>query len=393
MRALSIRRLTLRATFGFLALLMMGLGTSLTCAAEEASDSSTDAPATFTYSGYVDLSYEHISGLGLLSSGSTSRVFDSQVDAFMWHQVALNLAYQPKEGFGYAMTLMAGQDPNVYAPYPANPNDTRHFDYPTAYVQYAHGPWLVMAGRYVTLAGSEVIDPTINANFSRSILFGFAIPFAHTGVRVSYAANDQLRWIVGVNNGWDDLRPTTTAKTAELGVSYTPAKAFALSVQGYFGDARVGGLTNEGPIGKRDLIDAVALWNVTDALALSVNVDWGRQAGATPVGLLPDAGGDATWQGIAGYINYQLSEQWRTSFRLEYFDDVDGYRSGLSQKWKEATLTYAYAPMKSTEIRFELRYDLSSEKAFVQSPLTIDDAYADLASHQSSVGLEVLYKF
>ena len=49
--------------------------------------------------------------------------------------------------------------------------------------------------------------------------------------------------------------------------------------------------------------------------------------------------------------------------------------------------------MKSTEIRLEFRYDLSSEKAFVRSPLIVDGLYADLADNQSSVGLEVLYKF
>jgi len=393
MRACSIRQVFLRLVLGCGVVLTAMVSPRVTRAAEAAGESPAEAPAAFAYSGYVDLSYEHISGLGLLSSGATSRVFDQQVDAFMWHQVALNLAYQPKEGFGYAMTLMAGQDPDVYAPYPANPNDTRHFDYPTAYAQYAHGPWLVMAGRYVTLAGVELIDPTANSNFSRSILYGFAIPFAHTGVRVTYTPSDQWHWIVGVNNGWDDLRATTTGKTAELGVAFAPTKTLALSAQGYIGDARVGGLTSDGPVGKRDLIDAVAVWNVSDALALSVNVDWGRQAGVTALGLLPDARRQATWQGIAGYLNYQFSDQWRTSVRVEYFDDVDGYRSGLAQTWKEATMTVGYAPMKSTELRLEVRYDLSSQKAFVQSPLVVDDSYADLASHQSSVALEVLYKF
>ncbi len=393
MSAHSIRQ---RSTWGLLrslATLVLSVSASVSSHAEEPSILAVDTPAAFTYSGYVDLSYEHINGLGLLSSGTSSRVFDSQVDAFMWHQVALNLSYQPKEGFGYAMTLIAGQDPNVFAPYPANPGDTRHFDYPSAYVQYAQGSWLVMAGRYVTFAGAEFIDPTLNTNFSRSILYGFAIPFAHTGVRVTYAPSDQLHWIVGVNNGWDDVRATTSGKTAELGVAYTPSKAFALSLQGYFGDARVGGLTDTGLIGKRDLMDAVVLWNLTDALALSLNVDWGRQAGITANGLPTDPRSSASWTGVAGYVNYQFSEKSRTSLRLEYFDDRDGYRSGLAQKWKEATLTYGYSPVKSTEIRLEFRYDLSSEKAFVRSPLIVDGLYADLADNQSSVGLEVLYKF
>jgi len=29
-------------------------------------------------------------------------------------------------------------------------------------------------------------------NYSRSILFGYAIPFAHTGIRATYAASDSM---------------------------------------------------------------------------------------------------------------------------------------------------------------------------------------------------------
>jgi hypothetical protein len=46
----------------------------------------------------------------------------------------------------------------------------------------------------VTLAGYEVIEAWKDPNITRSILFGFAIPFTHTGIRANYTAA-RRRWI------------------------------------------------------------------------------------------------------------------------------------------------------------------------------------------------------
>jgi hypothetical protein len=60
----------------------------------------------------------------------------------------------------------------------------------------------VIGGKFVALAGVEVLAPTGNTNFSRSLLF-FAEPMTHTRVRATYAASDTLSLIAGVNNGWN----------------------------------------------------------------------------------------------------------------------------------------------------------------------------------------------
>ena len=74
-------------------------------------------------------------------------------------------------------------------------------------------------------------------------------------------------------------------------------------------------------------------------------------------------------------------------FRGEYFDDHDGYRTGVIQKWKEATLTLAYLPAKEWEIRAEVRADKSNQSAFLKS-----DGVTP-TSTQRSFGVEALYKF
>lgn len=353
------------------------------------------AASGLTIGGYVDLSYEHLNGEALFVNGAPNRTFDARKDSFSLHQAAITVAYQPKEGFGALVNLIAGQDTDVFAPYDSTPGAHSKVDFPQAYVQYASGSMTVIAGRFVTLAGSETIDPRPNSNFSRSILFGYAIPFAHTGVRATFVASDQLSLIVGVDNGWDDLKDTNSAKTAELAVLYTPIKAVSLTVEGYFGRERVGGLVGSGPQGMRKLIDVVANWNVTEALTLGLNYDWGRQGGAAGSGFTANNADTARWDGVAGYINYQIGEPWRVSLRAEYFDDVDGYRTGIVQKWKEATVTLCYAAAKSFELRLEARYDKSDSSVFVRSVATDPEtgAFIDTSSNQASVAVEALYKF
>src|SRR5882724_1893059 len=355
-------------------------------AAPAAAEPAKPAPGTvagvldasgITESGYVAASYYHSNGY------STYHQFDNKHDTFQLDQAALTLAFQPKEGFGALVNVAAGEDMRVLNGAEQGTSPTGNtFDVVQAFVQYATGPLTVIGGKYVTLAGAEVIAPTGNANFSRSLLF-FAEPLTHTGVRATYAASDTLSLVAGVNNGWNySSLSTSGSKTAELGVAWTPSKTFSLTAQAYVGkdstfDAQ------------RTLVDAVATYSATDALTLILSYDWGKQkqhAAGDP---------DLDWNGAAFYTNYALNDQWRASLRLEYLDDKEGFVSGLlgtPQKLKEGTLTFGYAPVKSFELRMEARYDKSDKATFVRSINNIVNSNP-LANSQTGFALQGVYKF
>jgi hypothetical protein len=341
-------------------------------AAPSLSDVLTSSGITAT--GYVAASYYHSNGY------STYHQFDNKHDTFQLDQASLTIAFQPKEGFGALVDVAAGEDMKILnAAEGSNPNT---FDIVQGFVQYATGPLTVIAGKYVTLAGAEVIAPTGNTNFSRSLLF-FAEPLTHTGVRATYAATDTVSFVGGVNNGWNYSSLTTSgSKTAELGVAWTPSKTFALTAQAYIGkdptfDAQ------------RTLVDAVATYTATDALTFILSYDWGKQkqhAAGNP---------DLDWSGAAFYTNYALNDQWRVSLRLEYLNDKEGFVSGIvgtAQKLKEGTITFGYAPVKSFELRMEARYDKSDKSTFVRT-LSTDAASSPLANSQTGVALQGVYKF
>lgn len=339
-----------------------------------------------TVNGYVDASYTYLSGTGTFVGGAANRVYDRERNSFNLHAVDLAVGYQPSDGFGGFVQMDFGSDADVSAS--SGTNATDQTDIQQAYVQYAKGPFTVIGGKFATLAGAEVITSPSNLNFTRSILFGYAIPFTHTGARASYAISDAYKVILGVNNGWDVLKTSSTApsdgKTVEVGAAMTPIKPLTINLAGYYGDAVV--VAGAGGYGApRYVVDLVATYNITDNLSVALNGDVGQQDDALAVGR------DAKWSGVALYANWKFADQWRVAFRAESFHDKDGYRTGVNlgtggQTWQEGTATLAYMPSANAEIRLEGRYDKSDVKSFQMTDGTVKD-------NQSSLGIEGIYKF
>jgi hypothetical protein len=323
-----------------------------------------------TESGYVAASYYHSSGY------NTDHQFDTSHDTFQLDQAGLQLAYQPKSGFGAVVDVIAGEDAKIVnAAESASASSSNAFDLLQGYAQYVTGPLTIQAGKFTTLAGAEVIAPTGNTNFSRSFLF-YAEPMTHTGLRATYAITDTVSVIVGVNNGWNYTKVDYGSKTGEFGIALNPSKYFSLTAQAYIGKDPV-------DLASRKFFDAVATLNATSALSFVLSYDWGRQDASAVT-----AGGD--WDGFAAYANYQLSSQWRVSLRGEYFDDRNGFMTGTAQKLKEGTITFGYDPVSDFELRLEGRYDTSDEQGFVKS---VTPAATVLTGNQTEVAVQGVFRF
>lgn len=343
----------------------------------------------FDLTGHFDVGYTHLSGSGKFVSGVNDRVFDFKRNAAVIHAVDLQLAKLPEDGFGGLVNVTLGKDADTIASYgmisrtkgPAN-GANHYADLTQGYVHFGAAPFTVIAGKFVTLAGAEVIKSPADVNYSRSILFGYAIPFTHTGVRASYKLNDMLSLTAGVNQGWDQFKDTNNDKTVELGAAFAPSKAVSVLGVFYSGKENLAAYPAiSGEKGTRNLFDLVTTFNATEQLTFVVNYDYGTQESGV-------AGVDkAKWHGVAGYANYQINDLWRTSLRGEYFNDRDGYRTGVAQKWTEGTLTLAYLPTKELEMRAEVRRDHSDQSAFLKSDGSTP------TNNQWSFGFELLFKF
>ena len=333
-------------------------------------------------SGYIDVSYQNKS---TDPQTATFHNYDTEQKSFNLHAFDLSVSSLPASGFGGLVEIQFGKD--VTANAPVGQTAGTNVDALQVFMQYSSGPLGVMAGKFTTLAGAEVAQAVNNTNFSRSFLFTFAEPVTHTGVRGNYAVSDELKFMVGVNNGWNILNenaagncsgaggtpPCATGKTIELGVSANPTKMIGITGAYYTGD-EVG--TTQ--IGTRTLLDLVGTINLSDALSVVLNYDTADQDKAI-------GNAKAKWSGFAGYVNYKINDTWRLSGRLENFDDKQGFRTGTVQKLKEATVTAGYGIAKNAELRFELRNDKSDKSVFLEDGKT--------KKTQNSLGIEAVYKF
>jgi Putative beta-barrel porin-2, OmpL-like. bbp2 len=359
----------------------------MTASAEDAKPAAPAGPAIptltqvldssgITMNGYIDGAYSHANRD--IETGPTDRAFDSQNSSFMLHQLGLTVAKQPKEGFGGLVNLTAGEDAKaINVSDGISPSD--NFNVTQAYGQYAIGALTVIAGKYTTLQGTEVIASPSNVNFSRSLLF-FGEPLTHTGLRGTYAVNDKISLIAGVNNGIisSDHDPNK-GKTLELGATFAPIKPLSIAISNLSGQETVNGTD-----GSHNSFNAVVSYTVIDPLSLGfeyLNVSQDNFNGT---------GTKAKYSGEAIYVTYMITPKWRAALRAEWVKDDDGllFSPGAPtpNKMKEQTLTLSYLPADSFEIRAELRDDHADKDFFL-------DSSSGPSKSLLTYALEGIYKF
>ena len=226
-------------------------------------------------------------------------------------------------------------------------------------------------GKFVTLAGFEVIEARNNPNVTRSWLFGNAIPFTHTGIRLA-APVGPFNLTVGLNNGWDKVDDNNEGKTFEAQAAYTYSGDTITDF--WFGATYYGGKEDDDNNSSRNLVTVVGLMTINEAWTLAVDLDYANEKDVADLG-----GGNASWWGIAGYIVADVHPAVTLALRGEFFDDSDGVRigtPGTGIKVYEVTPTISIRPFKgliagvryldNMEWRFEFRWDHAQDPFFVQ---------------------------
>lgn len=233
-------------------------------------------------------------------------------------------------------------------------------------------------GKFVTTAGEEVIESNANWNYSRSILFYYAIPFYHFGVRATYALNSKVSLQASITNGWNNIVATNKAKTYEGSISLTPNAKWGFTETYY-----------AGPINDihywRQLSDTIISYTPDAKWAFAINGDYGRDREST-------GGPVADWWGPAGYVKYALGANDNLAVRYEYYDDPEGltlfggygFNGGHAQ---EVTTTYTHMIAGSLMTRLEYRHDFASEPIFQKG------AVPNAVKNQDTVTVGMVYSF
>jgi hypothetical protein len=242
------------------------------------------------------------------------------------------------------------------------------------------------AGKFVTLIGAEVIESPLNYNVSRSLAFGFAIPFTHTGVLTTFDIIDELSVTIGAVNGWDNVIDSNDGKSVLGSIAITPVDMFWMTINGIYGAEQA-----DRGNSKRGLIDVVANINPIDNLNINLNYDYGNE---TDLGPLDDT--TVEWQAFSGIVAYDIPDLLQVpigfAVRGEYFDDSNGTRLasfGPAQDAYEVTATFKVELAEGLMFRTEYRYDWGINDLYEKETRSSGSFQDD----QQTVAAELSYVF
>lgn len=360
--------------------------------------------------GYVDSSYIFNFNTPVPPNPRVNnlRVFDTDANGFMLNMAQLNFEkpVSKESPAGFRVDLDIGQDARLIHSNGLG-NSNQPFDLQQAYAQLMLPFSMPLvdtlafkAGKFATLQGAEVIESINNWNFSRSYLFGYAIPFTHTGLRAYYkpSADLPVEAYIGIVNGWDQTTDLNKAKSLEAQILVTPSDRLSFSVGMMAGPER-----SDSDKDFRNLIDLVVTYRPFDKLTLKANYDYGWEKNGASVALGSIDGKDAAWDGVAFYARYDIFDWWDIAARCEFFHDRDGTRTGACtgatgnavttvdipprsdlELW-EITLTNEIKLWKDIIARLEYRHDKASGQVFLKDKIT--------SNYQNTISGEVAYKF
>jgi hypothetical protein len=212
-------------------------------------------------------------------------------------------------------------------------------------------------GKMVTPLGAEVIETKDNWNYSRSLLFALAIPYYHMGARLTYGFNDKFSLAGLIVNGWNNVTENNDRKSFGVQATFKPTGRLSI-IQGYM----AGPEQTDDDEDVRQVSDTIVSYAANEWLSLLANYDFGRDR---------VDGASVQWQGAAVYARMTATSWWAISPRLEWYDDRDGFTTGVPQTLRGITLTSEFNVENQLFTRVEFRRDVSNRPFFANASSSV----------------------
>jgi hypothetical protein len=317
---------------------------SLSVAAPLAAAPQAAEPPKVQVTGFVDVYF----GYNLNGVDPSLRTFDVQHNAFSLSLAEVAFAKTPTvdNRLGFRADLDFGKTAEIVASFEPEDADRELYQYvQQAYVSVLAGSRVqVDAGKFVTPIGAEVIESQDDWNYTRSILFGYAIPFYHFGVRATVPVTGRLSLAAHVANGWNNGAELHGAKAFALGATLKPRESITW-VGNYIVGQEAEGLAT------RHLLDTTLTLAVTSRLSVMGTFDHGKE-------------GAVRWWGAAAYLRLQATPSWALAGRYEYVDDTEGGFMTFGTRAQSVTLTSDHTIAGALKARLEYRTDFADEDIF-----------------------------
>jgi hypothetical protein len=326
-------------------------------------------------SGTLDTYYHYNFNRPATSSLTPLRNFDFSHNQFSFAlaELALSKPATEDDRVGFRLDLDYGPVTDwVHSIDPVGPEVVKHVQ--QAYISFlapAGKGLTIDVGKFVTQHGAEVIEAKDNWNYSRSLLFSWAIPYYHMGVRIGYAPNDKATLGFTVNNGWNNVDDNNSAKTVGFQALLKPTSPFSVALNYMAGPEQTDDSNDW-----RHLFDATLTYTIDEVFSVMGNYDYGRDT----------FGGSAVdWQGVGVYLKAQATPSFAVIPRYEYYNDQDGFTTGTGQNLQEFTLTAEFKHSQGLLTRLEYRRDWSDVDFFIRNGTSRGD--------QNTFSIGLVYAF
>ncbi|HEY1376859.1 MAG TPA: outer membrane beta-barrel protein, partial [Gemmataceae bacterium] len=209
----------------------------------------------------------------------------------------------------------------------------------------------VKLGRFFAQFGYESIDTTQTPFVSRSYNFIYD-PFTHTGLLTTLKLTDAWSVQNGVVTGSDVFIDPAANPTYIGGVKWAPPTGrdsvlFAVIL----GEGR---FDQEHQFHNPEIFDVVYTHKFSDRLNYALDALYGFTTDVPDVGF-------ANWWAAVQYLSYALTPRLTAVSRLEFFDDVQGQRTGFAGLYVAPTVGVTFKPNKFLVVRPEVRFDYNTE--------------------------------
>ena len=196
----------------------------------------------------------------------------------------------------------------------------------------------ITAGQFNTFLGYEVISPAANFNYSVSYLFN-AGPFSHTGIKLDYAASEDLSFLLAVTNA----HAISSADASESGATQFGAQ---VGYKGQYLNFIYGAYEAES-VTDALFIDYTGGFDLSDSFFVGINAAYAYSDEE-----------ESGYQGAALYLENTFSETFALGLRPEFFS----YTSADDSE-DVLTLTLAASTQLDDNLKLitELRYDSSDD--------------------------------
>jgi hypothetical protein len=324
------------------------------------SDANTNLPMGFNYKANDFLLQQNWLRIErtVVTSGTTEPTFGFRSDTIL---PGSDYLFTTARGlFSSQLTANNGK-PNLYG------IDPIQF-YAEAYFPTIAQGMDVKIGRFFAQYGVESNDAVSNALLSHAYTFIYD-PFTHTGILTTTKLNAVWSVQAGLVLGSDDFidpvdTPTFIGSIKWVRPDQRDSVLFSVIVGcGRFNDDRF--------FSNPEVFDLVYTHTINPRLRYSYENLFGFETNVPTIGT-------AEWFGVLNYLTYDITPRLSTTARLEFFDDVQGERTGFKGLYSVITAGLSIRPRKDVIFRPELRYDYNDESRPFERNHSLFTAAADV---------------